>query len=117
MSPNCTSARRIRLEAATSRLEDIAEAQAAGRLPPAVSPTATTHAAAAARAPVAAAAPPPPEDPASVQAYDADVTPAVQAYAKLSGELGPIVKEQVRLVLASIARGLWVIDMRIIFRR
>lgn len=88
-----THVREIRLEAATSRLEDIAEAQASGRLAP-------TNAAVAAQpntsaTPTTSAPPPPAEDPAVVQAYDADVNPYLETFVKLSGELSPILKEQV----------------------
>lgn len=86
----------LRLEAATSRLEDIAEAQAQGK---SVSSTAATHS----QHPSAASAPPPPpppaEDPASVQAYDNDVIPALDSYVKLSGEIGSVVAEQVTILL------------------
>lgn len=92
--------RSIRLEAATSRLEDIAEAQAEGRAPPAAGATgvSTASQASSVTAPAAPAAPPPPpEDPALIQAYDAQVLPPVETFVKLSGELSPVLKEQVSL--------------------
>lgn len=91
-----------RLEAATSRLEDIAEAQAAGKAPPSTASTATAAPPAPASVASAAtnhAAPPPPaEDPPVIQAYDEQVKPLVEAFVKLSGELSPVLKEQAGLV-------------------
>lgn len=82
-------------------MEDIAEAQAAGRAPPSV-PSASSPAAAAGLSPPAAnatagsAPPPPAEDPPVIQAYDEEVAPLIGAFVKLSGELSPVLKEQVR---------------------
>jgi adenylyl cyclase-associated protein len=94
------------LEAATSRLEDIAEAQALAKASPAV-----TAQSGAPTGPAAPAPPPPPqEDPAVVQAYDADVIPQVDAFVKLSGELDPLLKEQVRICDQSLWRQIFLVS-------
>ncbi|PWN45959.1 hypothetical protein IE81DRAFT_319809 [Ceraceosorus guamensis] len=89
-----------RLEAATSRLEDIAVAQAQG-VTASVSggPSAAGHSGVAASAPAAAAAAPV-EEPAVIEAYNETVAPALKKYVDLSAKLGGPVHEQAKCLAA-----------------
>ena len=91
----------FRLEAATSRLEDIALAQSSATsvkqsldAPSTHPPPSTTRAPAASNAPPPATAPI--EDSRSVQAFDETiVTGKLEPFLKLANEIGGPVKEQV----------------------
>lgn len=78
-----------RLEAATSRLEDLAASQAPGALAPS---SKSPH--------IAPDAPPPSvqaavEDPRIVIAFNETVIAKLEPFVQLSGELSPVLKEQV----------------------
>ena len=103
--------RRARLEAATSRLEDIAEAHTgmheapSGRAPGAAAAGAAAGGAAgaaggAASGPSGESAAAPPRSPA-VSAWDEEVVPALQRYVDLSRALGPLPAEQAEHVQAA----------------
>jgi len=89
----------LRLEAATSRLEDIAtstelpDKDAPALNQPAVSPPESSAAPTPRSAPKAA----PEELPESIEDFDAFVNSAVAKYGKLSDEIGGLVAKQVHL--------------------
>ncbi|EPS45295.1 hypothetical protein H072_695 [Dactylellina haptotyla CBS 200.50] len=95
-----------RLEAATSRLEDIVtfESQSLGQAPAAIAAAvASSHAADTAAEAVAAAAPsaaPVLEEPlpSSIEDYDQLVATQVKEFEKLSNELDPLLSEQAKFV-------------------
>ncbi|KAN0066028.1 suppressor of rasval19 [Thecaphora frezii] len=98
-----------RLEAATSRLEDITIAQSQAY-------NSSAQSAAAVSLPLAGGAPPPPppppppapveevkEDPPAVKAWDATVTEALNEYKQLSAKVGGLVNEQANSVSKTYA--------------
>ncbi|KAJ6256993.1 hypothetical protein Dda_7876 [Drechslerella dactyloides] len=100
-----------RLEAATSRLEDIVtfESQSLGQAPAAITAAVASNNAAAeagaAAAAVAAAAPRPPSPapplPETIEEYDKDVLTLVKQFEDLSGEIGGLIAEQAKYVRQS----------------
>ncbi|KAF8325999.1 adenylate cyclase associated N terminal-domain-containing protein [Cantharellus anzutake] len=99
-----------RLEAATSRLEDLAASQSLN----AQTHTQTSVLQAPHAAPAAPSAPPPPsapvivEDPPIITAFDETVVVKLAPFLQLSGELSPVLKDQVSHVarLFELQRGL-----------
>jgi len=93
-----------RLEAATSRLEDIAVLQASATevkrpsetavVAPALSNTGEPPSPSAREAVVA--------DPPSVLSFDDGVTDQLKTFLQLSGQLGPVIKEQVRVLIMCV---------------
>lgn len=81
------------LEAATSRLEDIAVHQQSSRSAEISAPTASGSAASVAATAVAA----PLDDPPSVEAWDEIIATKVQAFSELSQKIGGNVSAQVSL--------------------
>ncbi|SPO35158.1 probable adenylyl-cyclase-associated protein CAP [Pseudozyma flocculosa] len=99
-----------RLEAATSRLEDITVAQSQSYSQSGQPGAAALAGAAAGAAPPPPPPPPPPapveevkEDPTSVKAWDASVAGALAEYQELSGRIGNPVAEQANIVVKTFA--------------